>query len=186
MIFFFCVCLLCASLLDSGVLAYSLATCQPQRGGLRLWASGSEHNFMSIRDIEEYARISGLKLKASETGPALRLEAAPLSDPDSPIGYLTAFIRPLPLKLFHLDTIQVKNRRQNLGFERKGYTIEGPGISFIMGSYALVWARERGCTTTQLLAVKDSDDMHKVLLRMYKGYGFKVLREVGDDTTSIM
>ena len=140
---------------------------------------------MSFAEIEEYAKLSGLQLKATETGPLLRLEATPLSDPSSPIGYLTAFIRPVPFKLFHLDTIQVKNRRQTLGFSRSGYTIEGPGISFIMGSWALVWARERGCRTTQLLAVKDSEEMHNVLVRMYASYGFETLREVGDDGASV-
>jgi len=142
---------------------------------------------MTLREIEDYALLSGLRLKAVETGPLLRLEAAPVGDPESPIGNLNAFIRPvLPFnKLFHLDTIQVKNRRQTLGFSRVGYTIEGPGISFIMGSYALVWAAERGCSTTQLLAVKDSEEMHQVLLRMYAGYGFKVLRDVGDDSASV-
>jgi uroporphyrinogen-III synthase len=144
---------------------------------------------MTLAEVEEYGRLMGLKIKAVVTGPLLRLEAAPLVDAEfsSPIGYLTAFIRPVPFKLFHLDTIQVKNRRQNLGFNRAqlGYTIDGPGISFVMGSYALAWALERGCTTTQLLAVKDSEEMHNVLVRMYESYGFNVVRSVGDESSSI-
>lgn len=144
---------------------------------------------MSLAELEEYARVSGLRLKAMETGPLLRLEAHPIQSEgegeSDAIGYLTAFIRPLPFGLFHLDTIQVKNRRQNIGFQRRGYTMEGPGISFLMGSYALVWAQTKGCKTTQLLAVKDTEEMHGVLVRLYESFGFRILRSVGDERSSI-
>jgi hypothetical protein len=123
--------------------------------------------YFTISDIEDYAKISGLTLNCTATGPLLRIEAFPTGDEEL-IGYLTAFIRPLPFGLFHLDTIKVKNRRQNLGYQRKNWTIDGPGISFIMGSYALRWAYEKGCRTSQLLAVNDSPLMHAILIRLYQ------------------
>lgn len=123
--------------------------------------------YFTISDIEDYAKISGLTLNCTATGPLLRIEAFPTGDAEL-IGYLTAFIRPLPFGLFHLDTIKVKNRRQNLGYMRKNWTIDGPGISFIMGSYALRWAYEKGCRTSQLLAVNDAPLMHAILIRLYQ------------------
>lgn len=126
----------------------------------------NEDEFFSLSDIEDYGKVSGLTLNCTSTGPFLRIEAFPIGDPEL-IGYLTAFIRPLPFGLFHLDTIKVKNRRQNLGYVRKNWTIDGPGISFIMGSYALRWAYEKGCRTSQLLAVNDSPMMHAILIRLY-------------------
>lgn len=123
--------------------------------------------FFGIPDIEEYAKVSGLILNCTTTGPSLRIEAFPIGETEL-IGYLTAFIRPIPFGLFHLDTIKVKNRRQNLGYQRKTWTIDGPGISFIMGSYALRWAYERGCKKSQLLAVNDSPLMHAILIRLYQ------------------
>ena len=123
--------------------------------------------FFGFSDIEDYAAVSGLKLNCTTTGPFIRIEAFPIGDTEL-IGYLTAFIRPLPFGLFHLDTIKVKNRRQNLGYQRKNWTIDGPGISFIMGSYALRWAYERGCRKSQLLAVNDSPLMHAILTRLYQ------------------
>jgi hypothetical protein len=123
--------------------------------------------YFTISDIEDYAKISGLTLNCTATGPLLRIEAFPTGDEEL-IGYLTAFIRPLPFGLFHLDTIKVKNRRQNLGYMRKNWTIDGPGISFIMGSYALRWAYEKGCRTSQLLAVNDAPLMHAILIRLYQ------------------
>ena len=122
---------------------------------MRLHSSSSDQ--LSLTEIQEYAKLSSLKLVATETGPYLRLEAFPAGSNEL-IGYLTAFIRPFPFGMLQLDTIQVKNRRQNLGFKREGWTIDGPGISFIMGSYALSWAYSRGCRRTQLLAVNVTED----------------------------
>ena len=125
--------------------------------------------FFDFEDIEDYAKISGLTLNCTSTGPFLRIEAFPIGETEL-IGYLTAFIRPVPFGLFHLDTIKVKNRRQNLGYQRKTWTIDGPGISFIMGSYALRWAFDRGCRKSQLLAVNDTPLMHAILIRLYARY----------------
>ena len=146
---------------------------------------------MSTSELDEYAAMCGLRIDKIEKGISLRLEAYPLrapsDDKEALLGYLEAFIRPIPFKLFQLDTIRVKNQRQNTGYKRRSdnWTIDGPGISFIMGSMALVWASEKGCTETQLLAVKDSETMHEILIRLYQSFGFKVLREVGDDNASV-
>ena len=140
------------------------------RADLKLLGSRRDDvDFFGISDIEEYAKVSGLILNCTTTGPLLRIEAFPIGDTEL-IGYLTAFIRPIPFGLFHLDTIKVKNRRQNLGYLRKNWTIDGPGISFIMGSYALRWAYDRGCRKSQLLAVNDSPLMHAVLSRLYQRF----------------
>ena len=145
----------------------------------------SAASIFTLNDIHRYADLCGLQLKVQPTGPYLRLEAYPKSDEES-IGYLTAFMRPWPLGMFQLDTIQVQNRRQTLGFARKStVNLEGPGISFIMGSYALRWAYERGCRVTQLLAVKDTEEMHQVLIRLYSSFGFRVVKELTDSADSI-
>jgi hypothetical protein len=123
-------------------------------------------DFFTIGDVENYAKYSGLELKSAVTGPFIRVEAFPIGGTD-PIGYVTAFIRPFPFGMLQLETIQVKNRRQTLGFQRNNWTIDGPGISFIMGSYVLCWAYEKGCRTAQLLAVNDSPQMHQVLIKLY-------------------
>ncbi len=126
---------------------------------------------MKTEDIERYARLSHINFRPSVTGPFLKLEAlVPGYAGFEPvvIGYLTAFIRPIPLGMLHLETIQVANRRQMLGFARKGWTIDGPGISFLMGSWALTWAYNNGCRRAQLLAVKDSESMHNILVRLYE------------------
>ena len=58
--------------------------------------------------------------------------------------------------------------------------MKGPGICFIMGSWALKWAYDKGCRRAELLAVDDSEKMHAVLVALYKSFGFIVERYVGE------
>jgi len=142
---------------------------------------------MTCEDIERFSRLNGVVLRPQvSANVGLTIEAYVTGEENAkPIGYLSAFIRPIPGKLLHLDTIQVKNRRQSLGFKRRGWSMSGPGISFIMGSWALRWAYDRGCTYTELLAVKDTPEMHHILTRLYESFGFERVRDVGDGISSI-
>ena len=78
---------------------------------------------MTSSQLEEYAAMCGLRIDKIEKGASLRLEAYPLRAPSDDneklLGYLEAFVRPIPIKLFQLDTIRVKNRRQNFGYKKK-------------------------------------------------------------------
>merc|ERR1712070_1233197 len=53
------------------------------------------------------------------------------------------------------------------------------------GSWALCWAFDKGCKKAQLLAVNDNERMHKILIALYRGFGFKIMREVGEESNSI-
>jgi hypothetical protein len=119
---------------------------------------------MTRQELDEFGQTIGIRISSKVTGPFLRLEAFPLdalAADNAPIGYLTAFVRPYPLGLLQLDTIQVRNRRQT---GRGGWN----GLSFILGSYALIWAAESAnCKRAQLLAVRDSVDMERALVKLY-------------------
>jgi hypothetical protein len=106
----------------------------------------STEKFYTLEEVELFGFKSGIYLKPVITGPALKLEAYVKDDLDNKIGYLTAFIRPFPFGLLQLETIQVLNRRQTLGFKRDGWSVKGPGICFIMGSWALKWAYDKVVT----------------------------------------
>jgi len=93
----------------------------------KLYAETSQLSECSTRnEIEKYGSYFGLSFNTNITGPFLRIEA--FSDESvQPIGYLTAFIRPFPLGLLHLDAIKVKNHRYHyhycLAAIRKYFTI---------------------------------------------------------------
>jgi hypothetical protein len=120
---------------------------------------------LSVDEIEQYATSMGIKIKNTVVGPSLRLDAFRNGDESQKIGYLTAFVRP---GVFHLDTIQVQNRRQVMDFKRDGWKVDGPGMSFLLGSWAICWARDNfACKRAQLLAVNDSEIMHRILVKLY-------------------
>ena len=100
----------------------------------------------------------------------------------------------------------MKNRRQVIGYKRQDWTIDGPGISFIMGSWALNWAYEKGSRNAELLAVEDDAMMSKILVRLYQrlvyivnlistisniyinaiqSFGFEIVKYVGEDIGSV-
>lgn len=67
---------------------------------------------ITFQEIQTIAQLQGLKLVSSGLGPYLRLEAYSLEENEK-IGYLTAFLRPLPLRLLHLgkyDLTETKPR----------------------------------------------------------------------------
>ena len=116
-----------------------------QRVKLHAFDEQNIPRFATSEEIERYAAHFGLQLKMDIKGPALRIDVFASNDLNEldRVGYLTAFLRPLPLGMLQLDTIQVKNRRQILGYKRKNWKIDGPGISFILGALALRWGLDR-------------------------------------------
>ena len=152
----------------------------PKLAGDEKHNSDGNENIFSLEDVEFYAFKSGIFIKSQMTGPTLRLEEYVKDDLDYKIGYLTCFVRPFT-NLLQLETIQVLNRRQTLGFKREGYTMNGPGICFIMGSWALRWAYEKGSQTAELLAVNDNEQMHRILIALYESFGFKTLKYINED-----
>ena len=62
--------------------------------------------------------------------------------------------------------------------------MNGPGICFVMGSWALRWAYEKGCRRAELLAVDDSPKMHAILVALYQSFGFSVEKYVDEDSVS--
>ena len=149
--------------------SFRLVKVFPAHNGVR--ASMSTNQFheesLTLQEIERIAMLSNLTITSVITGPQLRLDVF-TTNSNIPVGYLTAFIRPFPFKYFHLDTIQVKNHRQHLGYKRKTWNvIDGSSISFIMGTWSLIWAKQQGCKVAELLAVNDNNTMHDILVRLY-------------------
>lgn len=84
------------------------------------------------------------------------------------VGYLTAFLRPFPWGLLQLETIQVRNRRQRLGYKEVKERFNGPPVSAMLGVWGLRWAYDRNCNKAELLAVRDTVEMEAILVRLYE------------------
>lgn len=132
--------------------------------------SSSQPFVFNTEMVDYYANMKGLSLRPKSQGIFLTLEAYPVSS-DVKIGYLHCFLRPLPRDTLHLESIQVRNRRQSFESTKKvRWSPESGLISFIMGSWALCWAREKGSKRAELLAINDSEQMNKILVRLYSRY----------------
>lgn len=131
-----------------------------------------EIDMYSLEDLDYYASCIGIVLKKTVSGPYLKLEAYERGE-DKPSGYLTGFVRPFT-GILQLETIQVRNRRQVLGYRPIPQGVENKGISFILGCYSLRWAFAKGCYKAELLAVRDTPVMEAILIRLYESYGYKV------------
>lgn len=124
----------------------------------------------STTAVDYYAKMKGLRLQPTTQGIFLTLEAYP-SVGDMKIGYLHTFLRPLPKDTLHLETIQVRTKFQSFESSRKvAWSPESGLIAFIMTCWALCWGREKGSKRAELVALSESPELNKVLVKLYSRY----------------
>lgn len=124
----------------------------------------------STAAVDYYAKMKGLRLQPTTQGIFLTLEAYP-SVGEVKIGYLHTFLRPLPKDTLHLETIQVRTKFQSFESSRKvAWSPESGLIAFIMSCWALCWGREKGSKRAELVALSESPELNKVLVKLYSRY----------------
>lgn len=137
-------------------------------GGRKLAINNEPFEF-STAAVDYYAKMKGLKLQPTSQGIFLTLEAFP-SVGDVKIGYLHTFLRPLPKDTLHLEAIQVRTKRQSFEMKKLVWSPESGLIAFIMSCWALCWGREKGSKRAELVALSESPEMHKILIKLYSRY----------------
>jgi hypothetical protein len=124
----------------------------------------------STTAVDYYGKMKGLRLQPTTQGIFLTLEAYP-SVGNMKIGYLHTFLRPLPKDTLHLETIQVRTKFQSFESSRKvAWSPESGLIAFIMTCWALCWGREKGSKRAELVALSESPELNKVLVKLYSRY----------------
>ena len=144
-------------------------------------------NFFSKQDLMEYADGEGVILSLSTLGPGYRAIARVKGDENKILGYVEGFVRPSG-NLLHLDKMEVfrpivkqaRNEREDF---RGGGTILGVGL--LMGYLCLLHGHENNCNRCEFLAIDDGEKLHNRLVRYYKNAGFRVVKYVGEDLSSI-
>jgi hypothetical protein len=109
------------------------------------------------------------------------------------LGYTTGFAQPI-VGVLHLDTMQVRrfsgywaNKPDYGGIASPKQGAPKPGtfgLGLLLGGAAACFGRECGCTKAELLAIRDDERQHAILVRYYRKLGFTSRREVGDDLVS--
>mmetsp|Transcript_14114 Transcript_14114/g.20154 ORF Transcript_14114/g.20154 Transcript_14114/m.20154 type:complete len:249 (+) Transcript_14114:92-838(+) len=143
---------------------------------------------LSNEDLEDYARSVGVTLTFSSLGPAYRVVARAKHDESLILGYCEGFIRP-GREILHVDKLEVWKKALEMArkesptdFKNGGQVF---GISLLLGSRSLLYAKEAGCKVAEFLAIDDEEFQHKRLVRFFKRAGFKRIRYVGDDLASV-
>lgn len=150
----------------------------------------------TVSDVAAAARANGLRVTLTTMGPQWRVVARSIAAEDDDdddadpkgdvVGWADGFLR--PGNVLHYDTMQVVRRD---GFSAAGSFGGGGmggsvfGVGLLLGTLALRHGADNGCTKAELMAIHDSDLMHKVLIRHYRRMGFATRYYVGDDLKSV-
>ena len=78
-----------------------------------------------------------------------------------------------------MDKAKVTNPE---GFKNGGQVF---GVSLLLGYTCMLFAQEKKCTLAEFLAIDDEAFQHKRLVRFFKRAGFKPIRYVGEDLSSV-
>lgn len=139
-------------------------------------------------EIDAYAKSVGVKITFSTLGPGYRAVARADHDPEQILGYCEGFVRPGG-KILHVDKLEVwkkaldKAKATNPdGFKNGGQVF---GVSLILGYTCILFAQEKKCTLAEFLAIDDEAFQHKRLVRFFKRAGFRPVRYVGEDLSSV-
>ncbi|KAJ1475965.1 hypothetical protein T484DRAFT_3137015 [Baffinella frigidus] len=187
---------------------------QRERGDVRMAAGaagGESMEEITIEELEATAELWGLSLSFSNLGPFYRAVVRLKNDQpgagegdtsgkDEAFAYTTGSILG---SLLRQDTMRIASvntgnafsgSSRNAGGERdrsamikeRGWRSPSVnGISILLGAYAMVHARDKGCTKAELLAIKDEDRQHAVLTRHYKRLGMVPVREITEDIACV-
>lgn len=122
------------------------------------------------------ARATGISLALTPTGPLFVVTAQEVAT-GALLGNAYGFIKPwIGGPILHLDSIQLTKASAT----RSGRTIFGAAV--YMGAVMVRHGIDRGCAKGELLAINDSTDYHRKLVRYYTRLGWHPVHEVKGDT----
>lgn len=131
-----------------------------------------EDSLPTQEDIVAAARERGMLLAMKPTGPLFVVTAIDVATGDN-LGTADGFIKPwIQANILHLDSIQLTKASAT----RSGRTIFGAAV--YMGALMVRYGIDCACDKGELLAINDSDDYHRKLVRYYSRLGWKPVHEV--------
>lgn len=153
---------------------------------------GGRPALLSSAEVRTIAKDLGYDVRVSAFAAFVKVEL--LGPDERVIGESYAFAQ--PNGILHWDSIQT--RRGSDYYARRAAAKRGAplpaitepvvpagifGPSVLLAAATLAWVREDAlfpCHTAEMLAIRDDDRQHKVLLRFYKVAGLVPVREVGE------
>lgn len=139
-------------------------------------SSRVEDSLPTQADIIASAGEKGLLLALKPTGPLFVVTAIDVATGDN-LGTADGFIKPwIDANILHLDSIRLTKASAS----RSGRTIFGAAV--YMGALMVRHGIDCACDKGELLAINDSEEYHKKLVRYYARLGWKPVHEVTGDS----
>lgn len=142
----------------------------------------------TANDVAQFAEERGVIISFTTLGPGYRAVARAKHDESMILGYVEGFIRPAG-QILHLDKMEVFKKMVERVKAQKPDALNFGGISFaiglLLGYTCLLYGKEKGCNSSEFLAIDDEEFQHKRLVRYYTRVGFRVVKYVGDDITDV-
>lgn len=142
----------------------------------------------TVEELEDYCDRLGVVVSFTTFGPGYRAVARAKYDETLILGYVEGFLRPAGA-ILHLDKMEVfqpmlqrVRRKEPQSFDFGGISF---GLGLVMGYRCLLFAKEKGCSIAEFLAIDDEEFQHKRLVRYYKRVGFQTVKYVGEDIGDI-
>eukprot|EP00897_Mesotaenium_endlicherianum_P002576 jgi/Mesen1/2346/ME000156S01494 len=133
-------------------------------------SEGRDRDFTLV-DIIATAKLQKVELQLEKKGPLFTIKAINLQD-KSVLGKAQGFLRPwVDGLVLHLDSIQMASISSS-----KVRSLFG--VALLIGALAVRHGYDSGCRRVELLAINDSDEYHRKLVRYYARMGFKAVHEV--------
>jgi hypothetical protein len=135
-----------------------------------------EDSLPTQEDIVAAAKEKGLLLALKPTGPLFVVTTIDVATGDN-LGTADGFIKPwIEGNILHLDSIRLTKASST----RSGRTILGAAV--YMGALMVRYGIDCACDKAELLAINDSEEYHRKLVRYYGRLGFKPVHEVKGDS----
>uniref|UniRef100_A0A6T8JDT5 Uncharacterized protein n=1 Tax=Hemiselmis andersenii TaxID=464988 RepID=A0A6T8JDT5_HEMAN len=156
----------------------------------------AESPIFTCEEVEEAANQCGMTISINFLGPyyraVIRTLPAPGKEKGKAVGFTTGT---MILDLLRQDTMRVssvnngnlvsRERLRKLKAERDWRVPTVYGVSLILGAYVGAYAFDKGCKTAELLAIKDDERQHAVLVRHYQRLGLKVVKILNNDIVCV-
>eukprot|EP00803_Ostreobium_quekettii_P000501 evm.model.scf_2159.1 EVM.evm.TU.scf_2159.1 scf_2159:12915-14681(-) len=144
-------------------------------GQLSCFVAWIVHKVSSLRAIVFLvAFCRGLCLYVRMLGLFFRVVCRQGNEDGDILGYTNGFVLPW-MQYMHCDTLQVFK-----GKEKTDLAAIGPlSVALMLGAATFCFGVENGCKRAEILSVRDNDVTAERLVRFYKYFGFKPIREVG-------
>ncbi|GMH32367.1 hypothetical protein BSKO_00201 [Bryopsis sp. KO-2023] len=137
---------------------------------------------LTVKEVQAIAERRGLWLGIESLGPGYKIECRDGGKKGNVLGFTNGFIVPFA-SYMHCDTLFTKGAK--LKDEKEAWG--GLGLGVLLGVATFAFGNQQGCRKAEILAINDDEYTARRLVKYYKYFGFKFVKEVsGTDLLDLL